>query len=72
MARPFQVTKQGGFLCSLVRDLKSLSESNVKPVGNDGNGGPQEGNDNILSFKLMIVLFSIAQLIPISMGYRFV
>ena len=50
MARPFQVTKQGGFLCSLVRDLKSLYESNVKSVGNDGNGGPQEGNDKILSF----------------------
>ena len=50
MARPFQVTEQGGFLCSRVRDLKPLYESNVKSVGNDGNGGSQEGNDKILSF----------------------
>ena len=40
MARPFQVTEKGGFLCSGVRDLKPLYESNVKSVGNDGNGGP--------------------------------
>ena len=53
MARPFQVTKQGGFLCSRVRDLKPLYESNVNSVGNDGNGGSQR---EMIRFSLFIGL----------------
>ena len=51
VVRPFPVTEQGGFLCSCVRDLKPLYESNVNSVGNDGNGGSQR---EMIRFSLFI------------------